>query len=59
MLENSGISPGKKMKDTVDIGGVAVMPHLQFKINIFFHSIDSQGQGRPIGKMIDDGVDAG
>ncbi len=59
MLRYSRISPGEKMKDTVDIGGVTVMPHLQFKINIFFHSIDSEGQGRPVGKMIDNGVDAG
>jgi len=47
------------MENPVDMGGIAHMPHLQLKIDILFNSIDSQGQGRAVREMIDDGIDAG
>jgi hypothetical protein len=47
------------MENPVDMGGIAHMTHLQLKIDIFFNSIDSQGQGRAVREMIDDGVYAG
>ncbi len=38
----SGVSPRKKVKDSVYLGGVANVAHLQLKIDILFYTVYSK-----------------
>ncbi|MGI9535813.1 MAG: hypothetical protein ACR2PB_01990, partial [Desulfocapsaceae bacterium] len=55
----SGVSLREKVERAVDIGGITIMTHLQFEIDIFFNTVNIKRKRRTIGEVVNNGADAG
>jgi len=53
----SGVSFGKKVKNAVDIGCIAYMAEIEFKIKIVLDTLGFQREGLTIREMINNGLD--
>lgn len=55
----SGVSLREKVERAVDIGGITIMTHLQFEIDIFFYTVNIKRKRRTVRKVVNNGADAG
>jgi len=52
----SGVAPGEKMKNTIDIGGIAYIAEIKFEVEIVLNALGFNREGLTIGQVIDNGL---